>query len=283
MTLLESIQQFTITLQPLYDAREAAAIAKRYHAFLTGLDDWALPLHYDDALTEAQLTQCRRDLPLLQESRPLQYVTGEADFYGLSFKVTPEVLIPRPETEELVAMVVERANCWVRPSIWDVGTGSGCIAIAVAKALPNSEVYATDRSAGALRIANENAERHYVRIHYALHDMFDTTLPFPPGDFHIIVSNPPYIPASDKAIMHPNVVRHEPHAALFVPDNDMLCCYKALAKLAAQLLSDDGILMVETYHGFHKELAEVFAAQGLSNTQSLQDINGRDRFMIATR
>ena len=211
----------------------------------------------------------------------MQYVLGSTEFYGLPFEVSPAVLIPRQETEELVQMVVQ-AYARKRVRIWDVGTGSGCIAVSLAKTLPDAEIFATDISEEALAVARRNAERNRVGVTFARHDMADDGhLPFGDTRFDIIVSNPPYIPSSDRAMMHRNVTGYEPEIALFVPDNDKLWCYAALARLGQRVLNSGGRIYVETYHDFHDELTGLFAEHGFSNVQSIRDLNEKSRFVLA--
>ncbi len=281
LTIKNLINEMTATLQPLYDPREAAAIASWYVCAKLGMERYELALRGNETLDESLMQEVRRDMERLAEGCPVQYVLGETEFYGLSFTVSPAVLIPRPETEELVQMVVQR-YAGSAPRIWDVGTGSGCIAVSLAKSLKEAKVFATDISSEALTVARGNAERNGVGVTFVCHDMFDIeNLPFAEEKFDVLVSNPPYIPASDRAAMHRNVVDYEPAQALFVPDEDKLWCYKALASLARRVLAPGGTLWVETYHDYHEEMIDLFARHGFSEIRSLQDLNGRPRFLTA--
>lgn len=281
LTIKNLINEMTATLQPLYDPREAAAIASWYVCAKLGMERYELALRGNETLDESLMQEVRRDVERLAEGCPVQYVLGETEFYGLSFTVSPAVLIPRPETEELVQMVVQR-YAGSAPRIWDVGTGSGCIAVSLAKSLKEAKVFATDISSEALTVARGNAERNGVGVTFVCHDMFDIeNLPFAEEKFDVLVSNPPYIPASDRAAMHRNVVDYEPAQALFVPDEDKLWCYKALASLARRVLAPGGTLWVETYHDYHEEMIDLFARHGFSEIRSLQDLNGRPRFLTA--
>ncbi len=282
LTIKNLINEMTATLQPLYDPREAAAIASWYVCAKLGMERYELALRGNETLDESLMQEVRRDVERLAEGCPVQYVLGETEFYGLSFTVSPAVLIPRPETEELVQMVVQR-YAGSAPRIWDVGTGSGCIAVSLAKSLKEAKVFATDISSEALTVARGNAERNGVGVTFVCHDMFDIeNLPFAEEKFDVLVSNPPYIPASDRAAMHRNVVDYEPAQALFVPDEDKLWCYKALASLARLVLAPGGTLWVETYHDYHEEMIDLFARHGFSEIRSLQDLNGRPRFLTAS-
>lgn len=282
LTIKNLINEMTATLQPLYDPREAAAIASWYVCAKLGMERYELALRGNETLDESLMQEVRRDVERLAEGCPVQYVLGETEFYGLSFTVSPAVLIPRPETEELVQMVVQR-YAGSAPRIWDVGTGSGCIAVSLAKSLKEAKVFATDISSEALTVARGNAERNGVGVTFVCHDMFDIeNLPFAEEKFDVLVSNPPYIPASDRAAMHRNVVDYEPAQALFVPDEDKLWCYKALASLARRVLAPGGTLWVETYHDYHEEMIDLFDRHGFSDIRSLQDLNGRPRFLTAS-
>ena len=284
MTIREYTRHITDTLQPLYDVHEAAAGAKAYLQARLHLPAHELVLRGNEPLPSAQIGQFNDELLLLQQGTPLQYVLGEAEFYGLSFKVTPDVLIPRPETEELVDLIVQQHQHSPALRIWDVGTGSGCIAIALAKHLPQAEVFATDISEAALTVARANAEANQVTITFAQHDMLDTSdLPFGDTHFDILVSNPPYIPAALRSTMHPNVVAHEPHSALFVPDDQPLLFYNALAEIGKRCLRPHGKVYAETFEDYHEILRELFLSQGYDNFQSLEDINGKKRMICATR
>ena len=284
MTIREYTRHITDTLQPLYDVHEAAAVAKAYLQARLHLPAHELVLRSNDPLPSALNGQLDNELLLLQQGTPLQYVLGEAEFYGLTFKVTPDVLIPRPETEELVDLIVKQHQHSPTLRIWDVGTGSGCIAIALAKHLPQAQVFATDISEAALTVARANAEANQVKITFAQHDMLDAAhLPFGDTPFDILVSNPPYIPAALRSTMHPNVVAHEPHSALFVPDDQPLLFYEALAQIGAKCLNPQGSLFAETFEDYHDELKHLFINHGFMGFEAITDINGKKRMIHATR
>ncbi|MBR4911514.1 MAG: peptide chain release factor N(5)-glutamine methyltransferase [Bacteroidales bacterium] len=284
---MSSIKEITTSirnaLQPLYDEREAAAIAYLYMQHKFEMQRYELVLRGHEEVEPIKMAEIEQELEKLAQGCPVQYVLGETEFYGLPFKVSPAVLIPRQETEELVQMIAQRyAGKHVK--IWDVGTGSGCIAVTLAKLLPDAEVFATDISEEALQLARRNAELNRVEVTFARHDMADAEqLPFGEIRFDVIVSNPPYIPASDRVTMHRNVTDYEPSLALFVPDDDKLWCYSALSCLAQSTLNPDGCLYAETYHDFHNELAELFHQQGFADIQSIRDLNGKLRFVEAER
>lgn len=281
------IRTFTATanaaLQQLYDSREATAIVNVYLQTKLRMPAHELALRSFEELSPSQETEFFSDLKLLSEGCPLQYVLGETEFFGLRFMVSPDVLIPRPETEELVLHVCQQAKRLTKPFIWEVGTGSGCIAITLSKELPAAEVFATDISQKALQVAQTNAEQLGENVTFALHDMRDfNELPFQNVMFDVIVSNPPYVPEKERDALHLNVRAYEPAIALFVPDDDPLLYYRALAALGKRKLNPHGLLAVETYDDFHDELATLFSQYGYENIQSLEDINGKKRMMLST-
>lgn len=283
MTIRESIQTITTTLQPLYDAREAAAIAKSYMLERLSWPAYELSLRGEETLDEAVQHLLMEDLPQLKLGRPLQYVLGVAYFYDLSFQVNEQVLIPRPETEELVQRILMDAQSGNDLSIWDIGTGSGCIAVTLAKHLPQARVFASDISTGALDVAARNARALAADVTFAQHDMTDSEhLPFVGQQFDVIVSNPPYIPAAVRAEMHVNVTEHEPATALFVPDDRPLLFYEALAIIGTHCLKPGGRMYMETYENFHQEMIELFTQYNYIKVESIEDINGRRRMFVAT-
>lgn len=217
----------------------------------------------------------------IQSSKPIQYILGETEFYGLKFKLDENVLIPRSETEELVMNIVS-GNTFTSPVISDLGTGSGCIAISLAKNIPNAQVYACDISKNALAVARKNAELNLAQVHFFELDMLNPDFEKIP-ECNIIVSNPPYVLESEKKYMHKNVLEFEPFTALFVSDQDALIFYKAIAKIAAKKLSANGILVVEINENFASEIVEIFSLEGLAESQIIRDIHEKNRFVKAVK
>lgn len=284
MTIRESIYTITQELQPLYDAREAAAIARSYVLARLACPAYELALRGEEPLPGTLQPQLLHDLAQLSAGRPLQYVLGEAEFYDLVFKVNEHVLIPRPETEELVQRILVDTPSGEAPTIWDVGTGSGCIAVTLATHLPQARVFASDISPQALAVATRNAHDLRASVTFAEHDMTDVQhLPFAGQTFDVIVSNPPYIPERARTEMHVNVLNHEPATALFVPNDDPLRFYRVLAIIGTRCLKPDGRIYMETYEDFHQEMVELFAQHGYGNIESVEDINGRKRMLVATK
>ncbi|MBQ6965593.1 MAG: peptide chain release factor N(5)-glutamine methyltransferase [Bacteroidaceae bacterium] len=218
----------------------------------------------------------------IAQGEPVQYVLGETEFCGMTMHVEPGVLIPRKETEELVEWVVTSQE--EQPlRVLDIGTGSGCIAIALAKRLTNAHVEAWDISEEALAIAKENAERNHEHVEFQRVDvMEESTLPFQ-DRFHLIVSNPPYICEEEAAEMEANVLHHEPRLALFVPNDDPLKFYRRIGMLGTQMLEDGGMLFFEINRRFGKEVAALLSGMGYRDVVLRKDAFGNDRMVKAIK
>jgi release factor glutamine methyltransferase len=217
----------------------------------------------------------------LKKGRPIQYILGETIFYNCNIKVNEYTLIPRQETEELVDLILKE-NRDYSGDIIDIGTGSGCIAIALAKNLIGSHVTAIDISAEALEIAKQNSIDNAVTVSFLKADILvpDKIQWKPAG---IVVSNPPYVRESEKSLMHKNVLENEPHSALFVPDNDPLMYYKAILRAAGTILKPAGRIYFEVNESFGAEVVSLTRKFGLENAIIIKDLNGRDRFVKAVK
>lgn len=215
----------------------------------------------------------------LKRHRPIQYITGKADFCGMTLAVNENVLIPRPETEEIVALAKSRSQSPKR--ILDLCTGSGCIAIALAKVFPDAETTAVDISEKALEVARQNAWNQGVEIEFMQADVLNDSLAQLP-EYDLIVSNPPYVREQEKAEMQPNVLDHEPHTALFVPDNDPLLFYRRIAEIAHKHLVTNGLLIVEINENLGEETAGLLRAKGFE-TSLHNDFKGKTRFAAGRR
>jgi release factor glutamine methyltransferase len=213
----------------------------------------------------------------LNASEPIQYITGEAFFYGLKFKVSEAVLIPRPETEELVELVLKHSKSFINPTILDIGTGSGCIAVSLAKKHPQAIVSAWDISESALEIANKNAIFNQVDVNFEKVDILNVNQK---QQFDIVVSNPPYIAQSEAIDMRANVLNHEPHLALFVENDNPLVFYKAIAAFCKTNLKSGGRFFVEINETLGKETAEVFQNEGCVAIEIIKDMYGKERFVM---
>ncbi|MEJ7645926.1 MAG: peptide chain release factor N(5)-glutamine methyltransferase [Chryseolinea sp.] len=214
---------------------------------------------------------------------PIQYIINTADFWGRKFFVDPSVLIPRPETEELVKQVILVASNFEAetPRIADIGTGSGCIAITLSLEMPRAQIFATDISARALLIANRNAVDLGAQVEFFEHDLLLEMLPV--SSLDIVVSNPPYIPLEEKVRMSQTVHAFEPHDALFVLDDDHLLFYRALAVRAWDVLKDEGFLAVEINERFGADISSLFFNKGYSDVQVLTDLSKKERMVLARK
>lgn len=233
----------------------------------------------NDELTRLQVRSIHTIVTRLRKQEPIQYITEETEFFGLHFFVNKDVLIPRPETEELVELIINE-NPQAGLSLLDIGTGSGAIAIALAKHMRDSNVTAWDISDKAIDVAKVNAEKNAIDIAFRQVDILDTY----PSDnkFDIIVSNPPYIMEKEKADMDKNVLDYEPEIALFVPNNSPLLFYERISDIAFDILNADGRLYFEINQAMGKDVVRMLADKGFSNVQLLQDINKNDRMVSAS-
>lgn len=269
----ELFDQTCEQLSGIYPAEEAKAIAFVLFEVLLGLDKAQLFLNPGEV--EVNLEAFKKALNQLSDHRPLQYVLGEAEFYGLRFKVDENVLIPRPETEELVRWIIDESHS-SSPSVLDIGTGSGAIAVSLAKNLPGAKVSGVDISTGALNIARENAVRNKTEVDFFHLDILKQT---PVGKFDIVVSNPPYVRLLEKESMRKNVLDHEPGTALFVPDNDPLLFYRRIVEISGGLLNDGGTLYFEINEEFGRETAGLIEKQGFHDVEIRKDIFDKDRMI----
>lgn len=280
MTLEEVRRNLRKALAEKYDEREAGNMAMLIMQHLKGWSVVQVLANESREASEYIVNSAREIITKLMSDMPLQYALGEAHFYGLSLKVVPGVLIPRPETEQLVDLIVKEND---RPdlAVLDLCTGSGAIAIALARNLPFSKVEAVDISPVAVKTALENAENLNTRITVRKGDIF--SMSFLPDSFDIIVSNPPYIVESEKIDMAPNVLKFEPEEALFVPDNDPLKFYDRTARIGLEALKSDGKLYFEINPLFSERLKTMLLNLGYVRVEIIKDINGKDRFATALK
>lgn len=216
----------------------------------------------------------------LRRWRPVQYIVGKAEFADMELTVREGVLIPRPETEELVDWVAQESKCGAK--ILDVCTGSGCIALALKRMIKGSEVWAMDISQEALAIARENGAEYAPEVHFIEGDaLADFSAKFEGVKFDAIVSNPPYIPDSDSALMRPNVTEHEPHIALFVEDSDPLIFYRAIARTGRKILKSEGCLYFEIYESLVEEMRAMLEVEGYTDIVVKEDFRGKPRMICA--
>ncbi len=268
-------------LDNLYPANEIDALAKQLLQSVCGMSRTDILLDKNKDLLLEKRDKLEQILQRLQHGEPIQYILGETDFFGMTFRVAPGVLIPRPETEELVDLII-RENQKTKLSILDIGTGSGCIAISLANKLSAPEVHAWDVSAEALAIAKENSRKNNATVFFRHIDVLKVTPEELTSRFDIIVSNPPYVCEEEANTMHCNVLQYEPHLALFVPDNDPLRFYCKIAELGTSLLKNKGKLYFEINERFGQQTAAMLENLGYSYVEIIKDIFGKDRIVKAS-
>lgn len=268
-------------LAPKFGAGEARAMARIIMESELNYSPVDIVLNRHVELPDFVPDKIARIIGRLLADEPLQYILGTARFCGMTLRVSPDVLIPRPETEELVDMITDRWSAVPDLRVLDVGTGSGCIAIALARALRFPAVTAVDVSAGALAVATGNARGLRTKVNFR-HDDILTMRPTA-GSFDIIVSNPPYITESERESMAPHVKDHEPPQALFVPDSDPLKFYRAITRYAVSALSPRGMLYFEINPRFADELRRMLTDAEFADVTLLPDMQRLTRFAIASR
>lgn len=316
--MTETVAYIRNSLKDIYPPGEAQALVRLIMERVCGLSTYQLLLGKGKELSDTEKFKIKEIVKGLRLYKPIQYLLGIADFYGMEFKVTPDVLIPRPETAELVERIITDYRSQ-SPRILDIGTGSGCIAISLAKHLPKAKVAAVDISPEALAVAEENALLNQVSVSFLELDilsegnpsfmqgklkfhveetkvsrkenksftymkqkshMEETTASFI-GNFNCIVSNPPYIMDKEKATMEANVLENEPHMALFVPDDDPLLFYRAIAHFGQRHLSEGGHLYFEINALCGKETVAMLRQENYTEVELIQDLYGKDRIVKA--
>lgn len=291
MLLREYKTYFTIQLQPLFDDMEIESFFFIVLEYLHQLKRVDLALQPNFSINETQLEKWNVILQDLKKEKPIQYIIGETEFYGLRFFVDENTLIPRPETEELVDWIIKSQekvrNEKVELSILDIGTGTGCIPISLRKNISHAIVFAIDVSEGALAIAKKNAIENKVEVNFIKTDILKISdlQNFPTSNFQfptqldIIVSNPPYVRNLEKLEIKKNVLEYEPHLALFVEDDDALLFYRKIAELAQKSLSINGKLFFEINQYLGNEIVRLLKDLGFQNIQLKKDFYGNDRMI----
>ena len=272
-------------LEKIYGSEEANAMIMILLEHYFGIDRVKIAMEPELRLSESELLTLHFAVKELLKNKPIQYIIGETEFCGMRFEVNENVLIPRPETEELVNQLV---SCSVNhhPSfrIIDIGTGSGCIAISLAKLLKNSIVTAVDISEKALEIAKKNAETNGVNVNFIKDDILNPQNPeLLESKFDIIVSNPPYVCESEKSEMRANVLDYEPSTALFVSDNDPLIFYRKILEFAQKTLKPDGEVWFEINEKLGNEMKDLCLEKGFRNVEIIKDFRERDRILRASK
>ncbi len=295
MNLKELKKYFVSSIYELYPSEEVQSFFNLLSEKHLGLSRIEIALNSDKSISEANTLKFEKAIQQLKDFEPIQYIIGETEFFGLPFKVDENVLIPRPETEELISWVLEeikekreerREEREDEFEILDIGTGSGCIAISLASELPNAKVSALDISKGALGIAKQNAKLNKVIINFIEADILDSNawklVPIANG-IDIIVSNPPYVRELEKELMEPNVVKHEPATALFVKDDDALLFYRKIAQFGKQYLKPTGLLFFEINEYLGESMLELLKEEGYSEIEIKKDIFNKDRMIKCKR
>ena len=278
-TLADIQAEMRSQLAPIYSGRELQQIVFELleHFGFTRVQAIAYP---DAKISETDYQRLQAMLKRLADGEPLQYVLGKEQFMGMPFGVCRDVLIPRPETEELVRLIADRCKV-PSPRIVDVGTGSGCIAVSLAKLIEGAQVTAVDVSEAALSVARQNAERNDAQVEFVCADILTDNQLFAPQSLDVVVSNPPYVTESDKQQMSPNVLDYEPHLALFVPDADPLLFYRRIASQSAQWLKSGGQLFFEINERFGRETVQLIETLQFDNVELHRDFYGKDRMVSA--
>lgn len=276
----ETLAQLHSELRPIYGERETEAIIRLifHHVKSWNLTD--MLIHQKDELSDFVKGEIADILVRLKQHEPIQYIVGEARFHGMDFKIKPGVLIPRPETDELVDIIIDRNKDREDLKILDLCSGSGCIAIALARNLPFSKVTALDLSSMATILTKENAQRLKTRIEVIEADIFQWE---PDCDFDIMVSNPPYVMDREALEMEKNVLDFEPHEALFVRDENPLEFYVRIAEIASVHLVEGGQLYLEINPLVVEELVKMLNSKGFRKIDILRDSSGRERFVACVR
>ena len=277
MKISDLKSNFKKSLSELYPSEEIQSFFNILSEKYLNLSRIEIALNRDRRLTETEAEKFQKAILRLQNHEPIQYIIGETEFYGLPFKVNTHTLIPRPETEELVEWILSGFPPSGARGILDIGTGSGCIAISLAKNLPNAKISALDISEEALKIAEANAKLNKVEVDFFQTDILSAeTLPM---KYDVIVSNPPYVRELEKKQMQQNVLKYEPHSALYVKDEDPLLFYRAISRLAKNHLNPGGKLFFEINEYLAYEMTELLKAEGFKNIEIKKDIYGKDRML----
>jgi release factor glutamine methyltransferase len=280
MRLVDLTKWIKSELISFYPEREIDSFIKIIYEYTINLEKTQILISGNLKLNEGKITKIKDIVHRLKKYEPIQYITGETFFYDCKIKVDEHVLIPRQETEELVDWIINDIKL-ENPKILDIGTGSGCIAIALARNIPGANVFASDYSTNILERAKKNSNLNDTRVFFFKHDL-SKSLEFEYGNFDIIVSNPPYVLNKEKDIIPENVINFEPERALFVNDQDPLYFYKRISELTLNSLKKSGKLFFEINEKKGGELSELLFNKGFKDIVLKKDINEKDRFVKAT-
>ena len=280
-TINSYFNQLVNKLKTIYSDRESDSIAFMIIEHVLNYSKFSYSENRSQPFPETKKEEWNSIEIRLLNSEPIQYIIGEADFFGLKFKVDSNVLIPRQETEELVQLILKENNA-EKIKLLDIGTGSGCIPISLKEKQNYWDIFATDISTGALKVAKENSKINNTTITFLQDDICNSTAFNDNERFNIIVSNPPYIPKNEIEKMHMNVKNFEPHLALFSPNNDPLKFYKHIAEFSKKHLVLNGILYVEIHENYANDVTLLFKESGFNDIKIINDINEKARIVKAT-
>lgn len=278
MTSTEAFNDLSLSLANLYDDREAETIADWVLEYITAKKRWQRRTD-TEPLSPNQVSLFRKFKSELLQSKPVQYVLNEAWFCGMKFILNENVLIPRPETEELVSLIVKENIIRKKPTILDIGSGSGCIPIGIKSKLPEAEVFSYDISMEAVETARSNADRLEVNVKFDQLDFLDENAWEDLNGFDIIVSNPPYIPVAEKAMLDKHVVDFEPNVALFVPDDDPFIFYRKIKKFAENHLNEGGRIYLEVHENYAADVLKIYKPS-FPESRLVRDMYGKERMVV---
>ncbi len=281
MEIRDVIKMIDNQLSPFYAKEEIRSFTDLMFEHILGMSVIKRHLSQHELISDAKLSEIKEITERLKKYEPVQYILGQTTFYGLKFKVSPAVLIPRPETEELVDWILKDSPK-ENSKVVDIGTGSGCIAVALAKNRPDLHTEGWDISEDSLKVARQNAEINKVKVEFRNVDILSDKDHSTNQIFDFIVSNPPYVTPADKSLMLKNVTDHEPHLALFVPDNDPLIFYKAIAGFAVRNLKKNGVLYFEINENMGNKVMNLLKSYRFSELSLKKDINGKNRMVRCT-
>ena len=274
--LRNAYQQALSAVSSIYSEPEATSLIELVFRHILNCSRFELHRRFDTNLLISQQIQLNEIIIELQKHKPLQYILGETEFYGLTFKVGAGTLIPRPETEELVEWILSENRNFPSLKVIDIGTGSGCIPVVLAKNLNSPIIEAIDVSEDALRFAKENSRLNNCNINFRKQDILTTTFSEAP-QYDIIISNPPYIPEHDRIFMASNVLDFEPGLALFVPDKEPLVFYRKILEFALLAGKPGAKVYFEIHENYGNEIRQMFSVKGFENITIRKDLNGKVR------
>jgi release factor glutamine methyltransferase len=278
----KELHQKTVASITVYDERERGAIAFLLLEYILGIEKTDILANKEIAISHLKREQLEEAIDRINQGEPVQYITGRTQFHNLTFKVNPSVLIPRPETEELVDIIIKENKGRKGLRIMDMGTGSGCIAVSLAYHLPEADVLAVDISKSALYVAAENAAINHAKVTFVNDDILNLA-ETNSTKLDVIVSNPPYVRYSEKKEMQKNVLEYEPKLALFVDDNEALIYYEKIALFSARHLETGGLLYLEINEMLGKETADLVASFGFNHIESKNDLFDKPRFIRCSK